>query len=990
MSCFCRSVSLVSLVSVVLCLSLWRTAVCGSHHLWLQTLNDTHVNSQFPRGFLWGVGSSAFPTEGSWDADGKGESVWDRFTHGSRMSVDMADVASDSYVLWDEDVQALQYLGVKFYAFSLSWPRLFPDGNATSEPNWAGVAHYRRLIRRLKDVDVEPVVTLHHWDLPQTLQERFGGWLNPNLVDIFADYARFCFQTFGGDVRYWLTIHNPFLLAVQGYGTGAHAPGMRGERQHPFIAAHNIIRAHANAWHIYDRHFRCHQRGRVSITLGSHWVEPLHGQTTSANLELCQKSMEAVMGWFAEPIHGSGDYPASLKASNRGVLPEFSPQEKMWIRGSADFFSLAFDSETLRVVRGLARFGQMVTLDLRKVLLWVQQEYRDPDVLLPDSGWFSDQSVGVEDTVAIYLLKRFIKQLLHAVSTDGVKVLGYSAWSLLDGFEWNHGYGMRRGLFYIDFMQPQRHRIPKTSAHFYRQIVNDNAFPDNHTQHIIHAHFPCNFQFGVSDSTLQVHLSPFSPQFTDPHVYRWNYSGDGSLRPVAGMVLHTRGSQCTDFLFIQRHLLLLEAVGASHYRFALDWSELVPSGDVSSADAEKLRFYRCVLSEVRRRGIQAVVTLYHPSYRSPSLGLPSPLHANSGWRNHSTVEAFVKYAFLCFHEFGALVPVWITINEPNRLTEMYGGSVEDRRSVVRHTLLAHAKAWHVYHKHFRQHHGANVSLALHADWVEPANPFLESHKVAARRFLRFELGRFLDPLIGGGDPDACDSHDAGSSPIGFTDDQKAELRASLDFIALNHFTTHLVSPQKSLERGSSLMTDSTWTSSPMGQAVVPWGVRRMLSWMKSRYGNSLPVIITASGVDDRAAGDDQLRQSYIRSYLQEALKARELDGVNLRGFYIWKLQDGHGLQFGLFTSAAHHSRPKASVNLYRDIISRRGFPSTSDPRPPCQRADISTSCRFCSHMTESKPLLFFSVCVSFIFIIIIIICVLRKRKRRLTTQQLHH
>lgn len=359
-------------------------------------------------------------------------------------------------------------------------------------------------------------------------------------------------------------------------------------------------------------------------------------------------------------------------------------------------------------------------------------------------------------------------------------------------------------------------------------------------------------------------------------MYRWNYSGDGSLRPVAGVVLHTRGSQCTDFLFIQRHLVLLEAVGASHYRFALDWSELVPSGDVSSADGEKLRFYRCVLSEVRRRGIQAVVTLYHPSYRSPSLGVPAPLHANSGWRNHSTVEAFVKYATLCFHEFGALVPVWITINEPNRLTEMYGGSVEDRRTVVRHTLLAHAKAWHIYHKHFRQRHGANVSLALHANWVEPANPFLESHKVAARHFLRFELGRFLDPLIGGGDPDAHDCHDARYSPIGFTDEEKTELRASLDFIALNHFTTHLVSPQKSLERGCSLMTDSTWTSSPMGQAIVPWGVRRMLSWMKSRYGNSLPVIITASGVDDRAAGDDQLRQSYIRSYLQEALKGESV------------------------------------------------------------------------------------------------------------------
>lgn len=341
---------------------------------------------------------------------------------------------------------------------------------------------------------------------------------------------------------------------------------------------------------------------------------------------------------------------------------------------------------------------------------------------------------------------------------------------------------------------------------------------------------------------------------------------------MAGVVLHARGSQCTDFLFIQRHLQLVEAAGTTHYRFALDWSELVPSGDVSSVDGEKLRFYRCVLSEVRRRGIQAVVTLYHPSHRSPSLGLPAPLHANSGWRNYSTAEAFIKYATLCFREFGALVPVWITINEPNRLTEAYGASAEDRRAVARHALLAHAKAWHVYRAHFHRRHGANVSFALHADWVEPANPFMESHKVAARHFLWFELGRFLDPFIVEGDPDARHSSDVRSPPIGLTDDEKAELRASLDFIALNHFTTRLVSPQKSHERGCSLMTDPTWTSSPMGQAVVPWGVRRMLSWMKNRYGNSLPIVITASGVDDRATRDDQLRQSYIKNYLQEALK----------------------------------------------------------------------------------------------------------------------
>ncbi len=171
--------------------------------------------------------------------------------------------------------------------------------------------------------------------------------------------------------------------------------------------------AHAKAWHVYDKHFRHHQHGNVSITLGSHWVEPHHGQATPTNLGLCQKAMEAVVGWFAEPIYGSGDYPESLKASHRGVIPEFSAQERLWIKGTADFFSLAFEPETLRVGQGLARFGQTVKLDLRGVLVWVQQTYGDPQVLVAESSWFSDASVGVQDTKAIYLMKRFIMQVMQ-------------------------------------------------------------------------------------------------------------------------------------------------------------------------------------------------------------------------------------------------------------------------------------------------------------------------------------------------------------------------------------------------------------------------------------------------------------------------------------------------------------------------------------------------------------------------------------------------
>ncbi|KAK7137503.1 hypothetical protein R3I94_013222 [Phoxinus phoxinus] len=886
------------------CLSLIPALVlCGLDHkasqLWLQPLNETFLQTgAFPSEFLWGVGTAAFPTEGSWDADGKGESVWDRFTHHPR--------TSDSYLQWEEDLRSVQYLGVQFYSFSLSWTRLFPNGDATENPNPAGVEHYRRLIGRLRDLRVEPVVTLFHWDLPQVLQERSGGWLNRSMADAFADYAAFCFRTFGGEVRYWITMHNPFLLAVLGYGTGAHAPGVTGGHAEPFIAAHNLIRAHAKAWHVYDQHFRAHQHGKVSITLGSHWVEPHPGKASPANLELCLKSMDAVIGWFAEPIYGSGDYPESLKASHRGVIPEFTPQQKLSVKGTADFFSLAFGPETLRVGQGLAQFGQKVTLDLRSVLVWVRLMYGDPQVLVAESGWFSGASVGVEDTNALYLMKTFIIKVMQAVSVDGVRVFGYTAWSLVDGFEWNHGHSRRMGLFYIDFSQPERHRIPKTSAHFYRRVVRDNGFPADSARHI-EGRFPCDFQFGVSESILQVHLYPFSPQFTDPHLYRWNYSGDP--KPVTGVELHNQ-VQCSDFLYIQRHLFLLGVTGSSHYRFALDWTQLMPSADLSSVDAEKVRFYRCVLSELTRRGIQPVVTLYYPSNRSHSLGMPEPLHANGGWRNRSAVEAFVNYATFCYQEFGGFVQTWITINEPNRVMELYVGTAEDRRMIARHLLLAHAKAWRVYDTRFRRQQGAAVSFALHADWVEPANPYVELHKAAQQDFLLFELGRFLDPVFEG----------RGNALIGFTDDEREELKGALDFIALNHFTTHLVSPlhnpnpptPQNQDHRFSLMSDPNWQVSQRGQALVPWGLRRVLGWVKDRYGDGLPIIITASGVDDQASHNDQLRQRYIRDYLQEALKARELDGVNLRGFYIWKLQDHHHEhQFGLFTSAARHSRPQS-------------------------------------------------------------------------------
>ena len=241
------------LFSLLLVVPLWNKAACSpgeGRSIWQRPKLNPIIKDQsflhdtFPSGFLWGSGTSAFQTEGAWNQDGKGASVWDHFTHSSvssNLTRETANVASDSYNLWKEDIEALDYLGVRSYSFSLSWPRIFPDGIATGEPNAAAVEHYSCLIKSLLEKKIEPIVTLYHSDLPHLLQEQYGGWKNDTLVGHFEEYASFCFRTFGSHVRYWLTMHNPYLVAVQGYGTGVHAPGQKLGLSGSLAVAHNLI-----------------------------------------------------------------------------------------------------------------------------------------------------------------------------------------------------------------------------------------------------------------------------------------------------------------------------------------------------------------------------------------------------------------------------------------------------------------------------------------------------------------------------------------------------------------------------------------------------------------------------------------------------------------------------------------------------------------------------------------------------------------------------
>ncbi|XP_063166770.1 beta-klotho [Candoia aspera] len=955
----------------------------------LSPVNETQLflHDTFPPNFLWGVGTSAFQVEGSQHEDGKGPSIWEHFLHSHLKDASRMEDSSDSYTFLEKDLTALSFLRVSSYEFSISWPRLFPTGMVTAV-NEKGLSYYNRLLDALIHRHIEPVVTLYHWDLPWALQEKYGGWENDSLIDIFNDYATFCFQAFGDRVKYWITIHNPYLIAWHGYGTGLHAPGERREEA-AYVVGHNLIKAHAKVWHNYDQHFRPHQRGFLSITLGSHWIEP-NKINDESDIKKCQLSMQKVLGWFAKPIHGDGDYPEEMKIELASVLPNATPTEKKHFKGTADFFAFSLGPNNFIPPGKLPKMGQIFSLDLRGVLNWIKLEYNNPRILIAENGWFTNKDVKTEDTTVIYLMKNFINKVLQAIKYDQIDVFGYTAWSLLDGFEWQHAFNNRRGLFYVEFDSKEKERIPKSSAFYYKQIIQENGFPVKESTPTFHGQFPSDFSWGVTESVIKAESIASSPQFCDPNLYLWNISGDGEFYQVKGVKLKTRPAQCTDFISIKTQRELLSRMKVTHYRFAFNWSLLLPSGDVLSLNREVLRYYRCLISEILKLNMKPVVTLYYPTLQS--LNLPGPLLQHGGWLNQSTVQAFSTYAEKCFQEFGDLVKFWITINEPNRFSDIYNGSGNDTYQAAHNLLIAHAMAWHVYDKQYRSFQQGQVSLSLHYDWAEPANPYIDTHLEAADRFLQFEMAWFLDPLLKTGDyPPAMrkyltykNSKSLSSSFLPFfTNKEKRLVKGAADFIAVNHFTTRFVAHESKngsryeLDQDVQLVQDFTCLSSPVRSAVVPWGLRKALNWIKKHYGD-MDIYLTASGVEDQSKDNDELRKYYIEKYVQEAFKAYRIDKVNIRGYFGFKLTDEISKpKLGFFTS---EFKAKASVQFYNQLICNNGFPT--QPTSKCSQQKEKASCTLCLLLLQKMPLIFFGCSLFATLVMLLSIIAFHKQKKR--------
>ncbi|PIN14108.1 Beta-glucosidase, lactase phlorizinhydrolase [Handroanthus impetiginosus] len=465
-----------------------------------QTLN----RQDFPPHFTFGVATAAFQVEGASREDGRGLSIWDAFTRvpGKICDGSNADITVDQYHRYKEDIELIAKLGFKAYRFSISWSRIFPDGLGT-KINPEGIRHYNNVINALIDKDIQPYVTLYHWDLPLNLFESMGGWVNEEIVKYFAVYAETCFSSFGDRVKNWLTINEPLQTAVNGYCTGVYAPGrlehFSGE---PYLVAHHQLLAHAEAVSIYNKKYKDKQGGQIGLVVDCEWSEALSDRVEDRNA--AARRLDFQLGWYLDPIY-YGDYPKSMQEKLGDFLPKFSERDKELLKNSVDFIGL--NHYTTRFVRHAAdnpehndfyrvqeaeriaeweggeTIGEkaasswlyMVPWGVRKLLNYISLRYNNPPIYITENG-MDDEDDGMssldemlDDKLRVSYYKGYLAAV-HQAIRDGADVRGYFAWSLLDNFEWQLGYTKRFGIIYVDYKNGlERH--PKSSAYWFLRFL---------------------------------------------------------------------------------------------------------------------------------------------------------------------------------------------------------------------------------------------------------------------------------------------------------------------------------------------------------------------------------------------------------------------------------------------------------------------------------------------------------------------------------------
>ena len=414
-------------------------------------------------------------------ADGAGPSIWHRFAHTPGLTRNGAhgDLACDHYRRYRDDVALMKSLGFGAYRFSIAWARILPQG--TGGVNKEGLGFYDRLVDALLQNGIEPVATLYHWDLPAALDDR-GGWLNRDIADWFAEYARVLFRRLDDRVKLWATINEPWVITDGGYLHGALAPGHRNRFEAP-IASHTVLRAHATAVKAY----RAEGRHRIGLVVN---LEPKYPATQGAeDLAACRGADAYMNRQYLDPVF-LGKYPEELKEIFGEAWPEWPQEDMALIREPIDFLGVNYytrnvtrhDPQSWPLRAAPVRQEQSTYTEtnwevfpqgLTDILAWVKDRYGNPPVYVTENGAaFYDPPVVnaevLEDPLRVSYLREHLRAIREAMHL-GCDVRGYFAWSLLDNLEWSLGYSKRFGIVHVDFATQRR--TPKASARFYAQIV---------------------------------------------------------------------------------------------------------------------------------------------------------------------------------------------------------------------------------------------------------------------------------------------------------------------------------------------------------------------------------------------------------------------------------------------------------------------------------------------------------------------------------------
>jgi len=434
---------------------------------------------RFPPEFVWGVATSSYQIEGATSADGRGPSIWDTFsaTPGKVAGGGTGEVACDHYHRWQDDVELMARLGVNAYRFSIAWPRVIPNGTGAVEPR--GLDFYERLVDALLERGIAPYATLYHWDLPQPLQDA-GGWPNRDTVDAFVAYADAVTARLGDRVAAYATLNEPWCSAFLGYAVGQHAPGLS-DHALGLQAAHHLLLAHGSALEVMRANAPATQHG---IVLN---LTPAYPASDTPEDAAAAHRFDGFFNrWYLDPLL-RGHYPEDVWEGYGPLVPEVRDGDLARIAAPIDFLGVNYYSRAIMAHDPSSPWPgfrqlpfdtpptdmgwEVYPQGLTDLLVRLQREYTPPPLYITENGAAYPDTVtdrGVDDPLRVAYFEQHIAAL-HDALRQGVDLRGYFAWSLMDNFEWQHGYGMRFGLVHVDY--ETQVRTPKRSANWYAGLI---------------------------------------------------------------------------------------------------------------------------------------------------------------------------------------------------------------------------------------------------------------------------------------------------------------------------------------------------------------------------------------------------------------------------------------------------------------------------------------------------------------------------------------